>query len=53
MRTFLAGLACGAVSGFLTYSHTGGDARAAGAVAVIVAVLAWCGVAYAVIDLGE
>jgi hypothetical protein len=53
MRVFLAGLACGAISGGLTYRDTGGDGRAAAAVAVIVAVLAWLGIAYAVIDVGD
>jgi hypothetical protein len=52
MRVFLAGLACGLISGGLTFSHTG-DARAAAAVTLIVAALAWGGFAYAVIDLGD
>ncbi|GGX84324.1 hypothetical protein [Streptomyces fructofermentans] len=50
MRIFLAGLACGAASGGLTYHHSGGDGTAA---AVLVAVLAWVGICYAVIDLSD
>ncbi|MBG7704808.1 hypothetical protein HCJ76_43805 [Streptomyces sp. MC1] len=52
MRVFLAGLACGALSGFLTYNDAH-DAQAAAAVAVIVALLAWLGIAYAVIELDD
>ena len=52
MRVILAGLACGGLSGFLTYNDTH-DARAAAVVAIIVTLLAWLGIAYAVIDVGD
>ncbi|MEU9925136.1 hypothetical protein AB0H51_28275 [Streptomyces griseoluteus] len=52
MRVFLAGLACGALSGFLTYNDTH-DTGAAAVVGIIVTLLAWLGIAYAVIDLGD
>lgn len=53
MRTFLLGLFLGAVSGGLTFANTGGDVRAAEAVAVIVAVLAWVGVGAVVIGRSD